>query len=163
MNQNYSLNIGVDPGGTSGAICLVYRKDGKVIDVCFYRFSKHTDAYIMELAVKLRLWVENTGAKCFGAVEKVHAMPKQGVSSAFSFGQNYGLCLAFMAVSKCPYDLITPRTWQKVFVRAKKKTETKSDHKRNLQEVAQRQYPNVQITLSEADALLLAHFSHIKK
>lgn len=48
-------------------------------------------------------------------IERVHAMPKQGVTSTFTFGMGYGmilgLCLALEAVMQT--QLIPPQRWQK--------------------------------------------------
>lgn len=48
-------------------------------------------------------------------IEEVHAMPKQGVSSSFSFGTNYGILLGTVASHKVPMRLVQPRTWKAVF------------------------------------------------
>lgn len=48
-------------------------------------------------------------------IERVHAMPKQGVTSTFTFGMGYGmllgLCLSLEAVTET--QLIPPQRWQK--------------------------------------------------
>ena len=50
-------------------------------------------------------------------VEKVHAMPKQGVSSTFKFGVGYGAILGILTTLEIPFIEVTPQTWMKtVFV-----------------------------------------------
>jgi crossover junction endodeoxyribonuclease RuvC len=46
-------------------------------------------------------------------VERVHALPKQGVSSVFSFGQSYGLVRGVLGGLAVPCHLITPQEWKR--------------------------------------------------
>jgi crossover junction endodeoxyribonuclease RuvC len=46
------------------------------------------------------------------ALERVHAMPKQGVSSTFAFGHAYGVVEGILAALEIPYDLLDPQKWQ---------------------------------------------------
>lgn len=46
-------------------------------------------------------------------VEEVGPMPKQGVTSMFSFGQTYGTILGALAGLGITTKTVTPQTWQK--------------------------------------------------
>jgi crossover junction endodeoxyribonuclease RuvC len=46
-------------------------------------------------------------------LERVHAMPKQGVSSTFKFGQNYGWWRGFLTAWNRPWQDVEPRVWQR--------------------------------------------------
>jgi crossover junction endodeoxyribonuclease RuvC len=46
-------------------------------------------------------------------VERVHAMPKQGVSSVFQFGHGVGIIHGVLAAMVIPMKLITPQAWKK--------------------------------------------------
>ncbi len=46
-------------------------------------------------------------------LEQVSSMPKQGVSSVFSFGQTFGIIKGIIAAFKLPMTLITPAVWKK--------------------------------------------------
>lgn len=62
------------------------------------------------------IWPElpNMGNFTFRAcLEKVHAMPGQGVTSMFTFGENFGFWKGFLAAHKVPYVLTTPQVWMK--------------------------------------------------
>lgn len=48
-------------------------------------------------------------------VERVSAMPKQGVSSTFKFGTGYGMVLGVLAALEIPYALVTPGVWKKAY------------------------------------------------
>lgn len=47
-------------------------------------------------------------------VEKVHAMPKQGVTSMFTFGVGYGKVLGLIEALGLPLEEPTPQEWKKV-------------------------------------------------
>lgn len=57
--------------------------------------------------------IEATGAS-LAVIEKVHSMPKQGVSSTFKFGKGYGSILGILAGLQIPVELVTPQAWKKV-------------------------------------------------
>ena len=46
-------------------------------------------------------------------LEKVGAMPGQGVSSMFAFGRNVGTIEGIMAALEWPVSYVTPQAWQK--------------------------------------------------
>ncbi len=47
-------------------------------------------------------------------MEDVHAMPKQGITSAFTFGENVGALKAVVRVKNIPLVMVTPQAWKKV-------------------------------------------------
>ncbi len=51
--------------------------------------------------------------KPLGVVERVHSMPKQGVSSTFKFGAAYGSLRGVLAGLCIPTTLVTPGVWKK--------------------------------------------------
>jgi crossover junction endodeoxyribonuclease RuvC len=62
------------------------------------------------LAAELRLYnVHGTTA----VVEQVGAMPGQGVSSMFAFGQAYGMVLGVLAGLYIPVRTVTPASWKR--------------------------------------------------
>ena len=46
-------------------------------------------------------------------LERVHSLPKQGVSSTFSFGVTYGVIRGVLAALSVPVNLVTPQEWKK--------------------------------------------------
>lgn len=48
-------------------------------------------------------------------VERVNAMPKQGVASTFRFGMAFGAALAVPAVLQVPVELVVPPVWKRHF------------------------------------------------
>lgn len=47
-------------------------------------------------------------------IERVGAMPGQGVTSMFSFGYSAGLTEGIVAARGCAYSYLTPQEWQKL-------------------------------------------------
>jgi crossover junction endodeoxyribonuclease RuvC len=110
-----SFIIGVDPGA-SGAIAIL-EDNGQLVQVFDMPSvelqvggkAKRRVAPEM-LASELRLYnVQGTVA----VVEQVSAMPGQGVSSMFAFGQAYGLVLGVLAGLWIPTSTVTPSAWKK--------------------------------------------------
>jgi crossover junction endodeoxyribonuclease RuvC len=94
------IHIGVDPGKT-GAIAI---KEGNKIEI--FDFEQE-----YEIVKRLRAVPAGTA---HAVIEKVSAMPKQGVVSVFSFGTNFGYWQGVLKALLIPYDLITPQKWQGV-------------------------------------------------
>jgi len=49
-------------------------------------------------------------------LEKSQAMPGQGVSSMFNYGEGYGMIQGLLIAKKIPFTLVTPQRWQKVML-----------------------------------------------
>ena len=92
-------------------------------------------------------------------LEKVHCMPGEGVKSVWTFSGNYhGIRMALISLF-IPIRDITPMTWQKRLNLTKSSPSVpKKDHKNNLKAAAQQLYPNINVTLWNADALLIASY-----
>ena len=72
-------------------------------------------------------------------VEKVHAMPKQGVSSTFKFGSNYGRILGVIEALNMSYELVTPQAWKKAVLSGTDKGKTAAV------EFVHRRYPAIDL------------------
>ena len=92
--------IGVDPG-KRGSMALL---DGGKVSV--YPFSE--DAYIAVLGA-----VDPHDAVC--CLEHVGAMPGQGVTSMFHFGENFGFIQGVLRAYHIPFELVRPQKWKKEF------------------------------------------------
>jgi crossover junction endodeoxyribonuclease RuvC len=65
----------------------------------------------MDLAALVELIERHRPA--FAVVERVGAMPGQGVSSMFAFGRGFGSILGTLAALRVPVELVTPATWKR--------------------------------------------------
>lgn len=59
------------------------------------------------------VWLDGVHASLV-CIEKVHAMPKQGVASTFKFGKGYGTILGVCAAMNICVELVTPQAWKAV-------------------------------------------------
>jgi hypothetical protein len=98
--------IGIDPG-MSGAIAYVDR--GRLLEV--------VDIPVVGGAISTALLTQMV-RMCpveWGAVERVHSMPKQGVATTFKFGVATGMALAAVGGLLVPMEEPTPAVWKKSF------------------------------------------------
>ena len=112
------LIIGIDPG-ISGSICFF--KDGKIIDVI--EMPTMTDGkknkrqvngsqIYNELTKRIDTHdQENTRV----VIEQVSAMPGQGVTSMFNFGQSFGILKGICSAMQLPMFFVRPAKWKKYF------------------------------------------------
>jgi crossover junction endodeoxyribonuclease RuvC len=72
------------------------------------RFAKLVNG--IELAEIVRSWRPETVV-----IERVHAMPKQGVSTTFAFGTSYGIAIGIACGAGAALNYVTPQHWKKHF------------------------------------------------
>lgn len=156
------LTLGIDPGQT-GAIAAI--ADG--------RFAGFVDMPVMPraaggqhinegaLADALReLLAAHSGASVFAVLEEVGAMPKQGVSSTFRFGESYGVIRGVLGALRIPRMQVRPERWKKYLQLAGKEKDA-------ARTVAIQRHPNAAAQLTRkkdvgrADALLIATWAEI--
>jgi crossover junction endodeoxyribonuclease RuvC len=102
-----TLTIGIDPG-LSGAVAIL--NDHHLVDVYDLPvIGKHINA--AELAT-YEGWRTNPGG-FHAVIEAVHAMPRQGVSSVFTFGRSLGAVEGVFAALGVPVSWVTPARWKK--------------------------------------------------
>ena len=110
--------IGIDPG-ISGAICFL--EDGKIIDVIEMpsmaegkKNKKQVNGNQLFNEIKSRLSGINEEEVCV-VVEHVTAMPGQGVTSMFNFGQSFGILKGICSAMNLPMYFVRPAKWKKHF------------------------------------------------
>lgn len=89
--------LGIDPG-KSGAWAIL-DEDEKIVASSLFSDLSSVKRVIMDM-------------KLFAVLEKVHAMPRQGVVSGFTFAENYGAWQGFLEALGIPFVLIAPERWQ---------------------------------------------------
>lgn len=110
-----SAFIGIDPGA-NGALALV-NAAGELIDVAStptetVGTKQHVSAYgVVAIIQSWQRWyvIERV------TIEKVNAMPKQGVSSSFNFGVSWGIVRGICAGLGLRTDLVTPPKWKALY------------------------------------------------
>lgn len=139
--------IGIDPGKSGGIAWRINNEHPKCI------------AMPTTLGDLINLMKEIQQEESIVVLEKVHAMPKQGVVSVWTFAQNFGEIRAVVQTLGMRLEMVTPSKWMKYFGMKKDKTETKIQWKNRLKSKACELYPNCKVTLKTADALLLLEYA----
>lgn len=109
------LTIGIDPGA-SGAIALLC--DGELYDAddmpTVPRRAGGNQVEPVALAGMIRaLRGARVGAHVVAILEQVSAMPGQGVSSMFRFGESYGVVRGVLGALSVPIVHAPPAAWKK--------------------------------------------------
>ena len=112
------LIIGIDPG-ISGSICFL--QEGKIIDVI--EMPTMTDGKKNKKQVNGAQIFNEISKRIKGnekqdirvAIEQVSAMPGQGVTSMFNFGQSFGILKGICSAMQLPMYFIRPAKWKKYF------------------------------------------------
>lgn len=152
------MKIGIDPG-ISGAIALL-GKEHEFISFCdmpVFADGKHLQVNAAELGKIIANWLELYPSQypVTAYLEKVSAMPGQGVTSMFGFGTSYGIVLGVLGALQVPTVLVTPHVW-------KKKAGLIGQEKDAARTLAQRLYPKAPLSLKKhigrADAMMIARF-----
>jgi len=137
------IYFGIDPG-KSGSISVIW-SDGEP-----YMVSCNLDQTEADIAGWLFQFDSPTS---LAVIEKVHSMPKQGVTSSFSFGQSYGFLRGVLTALKIPFVEISPQKWQKAMGCLTK------GNKNVTKQAAQQRWPHLKITHANADSLLIAEYA----
>ena len=112
------LIIGIDPG-ISGSICFF--EDGKILDVVEMPTMTHgkknkrqvngSQVY-NEISKRIKK-IDKKDIRVI--IEQVSAMPGQGVTSMFNFGQSFGILKGMCSAMQLPMYFIRPTKWKKYF------------------------------------------------
>lgn len=112
-----TTTIGIDPGLTGALACII---DGQLLTVeDMPTFSeqrgKRTIRTVNAAAVAdiLRDFALANMETPTVIIERVHAMPGQGVASSFNFGDGYGVLRGVVAALSYPVQMVEPRAWKK--------------------------------------------------
>ena len=150
--------FGIDPG-VSGAISVL--KNKKVIEVFDMptmidgkKNKRQVNGSQVTTIIKEKL---NDDKEIIVVVEHVNAMPGQGVTSMFNFGQSFGVIKGICSALSLPIYFVRPVKWKKHFNLIK----TNKDASRTK---AIEVYPTISSKLSrkkdsnKADAILIARY-----
>ena len=110
------LIIGIDPG-ISGSICFL--EEGRILDVIDMptmiegkKNKKQVNgSQIYNEFLKMINKANNQNVRV--VVEQVSAMPGQGVTSMFNFGQSFGILKGICSAMQLPIYFVRPAKWKK--------------------------------------------------
>ena len=150
--------IGIDPG-LSGAIAVLdNNKVLKIYDMPTMAEGKKNKRQLnsAQLVNIIKENIKNY-EEISVVVEQVNAMPGQGVTSMFNFGQTFGAIKGVCAALNLPVFFIRPSKWKKYF-------ELINSSKDSSRTKAIEMYPSIADQLSKkkdvnkSDAILIARF-----
>lgn len=184
--ESDTIVIGIDPGLKGG---VAYWIDGKVVafpmptrvlrQVTRHKISsedgkKHprladingVDGYELAKLIPNHVLTVGNSMKVKVYCELVGALPDQGSTSGFNFGEGCGVIRGVMEAKGFEYSLIRPQEWKKEVL-----WELKEHDKEAAIWFAREQYPNVPIVLPRckkahdgmADAICILHYGLMKE
>ena len=112
------LIIGIDPG-ISGSICFL--DNGKILDVIEMpimtdgkknKKQVNGSQVYNEITKRIKQFEKN---QIRVVIEHVSAMPGQGVTSMFNFGQSFGILKGICTAMQLPMYFVRPTKWKKYF------------------------------------------------
>ena len=150
--------IGIDPG-LNGAIAVL--KNNKVLDIfdvpVMPEGKKNKRQLNSAQLAKLLKDIIHENDDVMVVVENVSAMPGQGVTSMFNFGQSFGLIKGVCAALSLPIFFVRPSKWKKHF-------ELINSSKDSSRTKVIEMYPSLSSQLAKkkdvnkSDAILIARF-----
>ena len=150
--------VGIDPG-LSGAIAIL--KDKKVLSIfdmpVMAEGKKNKRQLNSAQLVNIIKQNIDSNEDVVVVVEQVNAMPGQGVTSMFNFGQTFGAIKGVCAALDLPIFFVRPSKWKKYF-------ELINSSKDSSRTKVIEMYPSLSNQLSKkkdvnkSDAILIARF-----
>lgn len=142
--------IAIDPGASGGIASMTV--NGVVSAVKM----PETEGDILKLLSNLKtyhdtLFIEQVGGYIGGVGSPGSAM--------FNFGRGFGFLLGVAMSLSYRIEMVRPQTWQKALGLGNSKSmASKTAWKNKLKAEAQRRFPDLNVTLSTADALLILEY-----
>jgi crossover junction endodeoxyribonuclease RuvC len=150
--------IGIDPGLSGGLAVLKNNKIEELYDMPVMPEGKKNKRQLNNAQlVKILNDNINSEEEIAIVVEQVNAMPGQGVTSMFNFGQTFGAIKGICAALALPIFFVRPAKWKKHF-------ELINSSKDASRTKAIEMYPTISYRLSKkkdvnkSDAILIARF-----
>ena len=111
------LIIGIDPG-ISGSICFFEK--GRILDVIEMpvmtdgkKNKRQVNGAQIYNEILKRIDISKNEIRV--VIEQVSAMPGQGVTSMFNFGQSFGILKGICSAMQLPMFFVRPAKWKKYF------------------------------------------------
>jgi crossover junction endodeoxyribonuclease RuvC len=119
---------------------------------------KHTQVNAAELAKQIEYYRRKREESVTAYLERVSAMPGQGVTSMFNFGTSYGIVQGLFGYAQIPLVMVRPNAWKKAAGLIGKPKDA-------CRTLMQQLYPEQELGLKKhigrADALAIARFGFL--
>ena len=155
------ITIGIDPGIYGAVAFLIDGKYKHVEDMPVMQKGSGVVKNEVNPSALVTILRENTSADeaVLVALERVNAMPGQGVSSVFSLGDSFGTARASVAACRFEMQYVTPMKWKKHF--------GLTSDKEVCRATAIKMFPDAELHLKKhvdrAEALLMARWVYETK
>lgn len=112
-----NLILGIDPG-FSGGVCWLNVDSGKIAAVVPMPTKKSGKGLISETRTTIDVERLNTliftlsSETLFAVIEKVSSSPQMGVTSAFRFGEGFGIIQGVLAANGVKMRFVYPNVWK---------------------------------------------------
>ena len=149
--------IGIDPGLSGGIAILDDLKIFDVFDMPIMSEGKKNKNQLNSAQLVNIIKKNIVSGNTFVIVEQVSAMPGQGVTSMFNFGQTFGSIKGICAALNLPIFYVRPAKWKKHF-------ELINSSKDASRTKVIEMYPSISARLrrkkdvNKADAILIARY-----
>ncbi len=156
------LIIGIDPG-ISGSICFL--DNGKILDVIEMpimtdgkknKKQVNGSQVYNEISKRIKQFEKN---QIRVVIEHVSAMPGQGVTSMFNFGQSFGILKGICTAMQLPMYFVRPAKWKKYFNLLNSEKDASRTRAIEIFPYFSSQLSRKKDT-NKADAILIASFYH---
>ena len=105
--------MGVDPG-SKGGLSIIKNCSNKLPKIMFFTRMPVVNIYGKKIVDTLKICGDLSKYKIdIAIIEKVHAMPRQGVTSSFQFGRSFGGIEALCYIFAKRVDYVAPAVWKK--------------------------------------------------
>ena len=151
--------VGVDPGYEGAIVSLTAGRIDTVWDMPVTQNQWNRTQ--LNYALLAQIFGEFDPKGTLVCIERVHAMPKQGVVSMFNFGCQFGALQAYCAAFKLPCRLVDPKVWKQAAGLIGKPKEAALDLAKNVIFPTQADFFKLKKHIGRADAALIA--AHGKK
>lgn len=131
--QCNSIILGIDPGLTGG---LVLYNGSSILEMSTMPILKEKRNGRLKSEIDLNelnnliVKFKSHNPKCF--LEKVGAMPGQGVSSMFAFGKGFGILIGMLSAHEIETTLVPPQRWTALIHKPYAHTSLESKEKSKL-------------------------------
>ncbi|MDC0524570.1 crossover junction endodeoxyribonuclease RuvC [Pelagibacteraceae bacterium] len=150
--------IGIDPGLSGGIAVMENNKVLNIFDMPVMPEGKKNKRQLnsAQLSILIKENIKSNENVAI-VVEQVNAMPGQGVTSMFNFGQTFGAIKGICAALELPIFFVRPSKWKKYF-------ELINSSKDSSRTKAIEMYPALSNQLAKkkdvnkSDAILIARF-----
>lgn len=152
------LIIAIDPGA-AGAIAVL--EDGKA--VAYNMPETYSDIYLkLDSIIESAIYEKEIPIVCY--LEDVgKGMPGQSSVATAKFARHCGHLEMALYALNIPIEKVLPSKWEKTMGIGTSKGLTKTEWKNKLKQKAQELYPQIKVTLKNADALLILHYAKEKE